>query len=153
MEYALYRFLSFLLMESEHIPIRRHRLPDLEVCDITLDELEAIEQQGSDVGLDFQISEFCLTIAASFLAALLTVNIDSIKIFTVFVVIVVTGIIVGVAFLIKWYRYRKSFHNLVQKVRDRQVGTIGQEGKELTASDLNEVEAVKPETETEEDEK
>jgi hypothetical protein len=53
MDYLLYRFPSGIFMDREHIEIRRHRLSGLDVCDITLDELDAIERMGSDVGLDF----------------------------------------------------------------------------------------------------
>ena len=54
-----------------HIPILRHGLHHLETYEITADELNRIEREGGDIGFDFQIAQFCLTIAASFLANLL----------------------------------------------------------------------------------
>jgi hypothetical protein len=123
-------------MESEQIPIRRRRISGLDVCDVTTDELDSIEREGSNVGLDFQIAQGCLVVALSFLATLLTVKIQSERTFTVFVVIVAVGLFGATAFGLKWFQSRKSFARLIQKIRDRQVGSVGQEGKELTPGEL-----------------
>jgi hypothetical protein len=143
-----YRILSDLLvairMNNEHIPVRRHRLTGLDVCDVTTDELDAIERQASDVGLDFQIAVFCLTLSLSFFATLLTVKIESMKVFTVFVVIVTAGLLIGSAFGIKWYKNRGSLRKLIQKIRDRQIGPVGEEGKELKPSSLGDIESMQP---------
>jgi hypothetical protein len=53
MEWIIYRFLSGLvsLMSNEQIQLRRHGIRDLEVCDVTMDELAQLEKEGSDVTL------------------------------------------------------------------------------------------------------
>lgn len=40
----LYRFMSSQFSFHEHIEIRRHRLSGLDVCDVTMDELDSIER-------------------------------------------------------------------------------------------------------------
>ncbi len=125
MEYALYRLILRLMGSGEHIPIRRHRLMGLDVCDVTTDELDDIERETGDLGLDFQISQFCLTTAIAFLAATLSNPPISERVYTVFVVMIVIGFAIGLIFALKWWRGRGAFSRLIQKIRDRQVGPIG----------------------------
>ena len=143
-EYALYRLFRF--MNPEHIAVRRHRLPGLDICDITIDELDAIESVGSNLGLDFQISQFCLTVALSFLASTLSSPPKEDRVYIVFVVVIVVGFALGLIFGIKWSRDREAFSKLIQKVRDRQVGPVGEEGKELKVSELQNLKPSEPQS-------
>jgi hypothetical protein len=139
LEYAIYRFLCKYFMQSEHIPIRRHRLSGLDICDVTTDELEAIEREGADVGLDFQIAQFCLTLALSFLASTLSSPPTSDRVYTVFVVIIVVSFALGIIFGIKWWKGRGEFSRLIQKIKDRQIGPVGDEGKEIKPAELEDL--------------
>lgn len=148
MEYTLYRAISHLLniVDSGHIPIRRHGLSHVETYEITADELKRIEQEGSDVGFDFQIGQFCLTLAASFLIGLILSPPpdDHPKTFVVFTVLVVVGFLMGIIFGIKWFVSRRSFSFTIREIRERQVGPIGEEGRELKPSELDQIPSTEP---------
>lgn len=144
MEYTIYGFLSKYFMPNEHIPIRRHRLSGLDICDVTTTELNNIEKEGCDVGLDFQIAEFCLAAALSFLAATLSNTPASNRVFTVFVVIIIVCFILGAIFGLKWWKGRGRFAKLIQEIRDRPIGPVGEEGKELEPGQLAALPSTEP---------
>ena len=123
-------------MDLEHIEVRRHRLPGLDVCDITMDELDYIEHVGSNVGIDFNVGLFSLGVSLSFLASLSNTTIESRRVFDTFVLLAIVGAALAVIFLLKWWRSRDEFSSLIQKIRDRQIGPTGDEGKELKPGDL-----------------
>lgn len=123
-------------MDREHIEVRRHRLPGLDICDVTMDELDSLERLGSNVGLDFNVALFSLGIFLSFLTSLLSTKIGSDRVFETFVIFTVLGAALAIVFGIKWFLGRGEFSRLVQKIRDRQIGPVGAEGKELNPSDL-----------------
>ncbi len=143
MDFLLYRLFSGILMDREHIEVRRHRLSGLDICDVTMDELDAIERVGSNVGLDFNVALFSLGVSLSFFVALLNAKIDSDRVFETFVIFIVVGIALAVIFGIKWFRNRGEFSALIQKIRDRQVGPIGDAGTPLN-SDLASQPLVEP---------
>lgn len=118
MEYALYRLLRTCFMPTEQIQIRRHRLSGLDVCDVTTDELDSIEREGGDLGLDFQIFQFCLTVAISVSVSLLSNKPESDRVFIVFAVVIVVAIGLAGIFGLKWWRSRGGFSRLIQKIRD-----------------------------------
>lgn len=149
MEYFLYRAISGLLrqfMGSGHIPIRRHGLAHVETYDVTADELTNIEREGSDVGFDFQVAQFCLTLGASFLGGILISPPppDRPQTFTFMVVVIVVGFLLGAIFGIKWFRARGAFSATIRRIRERQVGPVGEEGKELRPSELAGLPATQP---------
>lgn len=131
-------------MDREQIEIRRHRISGLDLCDITLDELDALERSGSDVGLDFNVSLFSLGIALSFCSSLLVLTIESRKVFDTFMILTIVGFSLSIIFFIKWLRNRGDFSRLIQKVRDRQIGPLGDQGKEVKPSELATLQAVEP---------
>lgn len=138
MEFVLYRALSRLRMSNGHIPVRRHGIAHVEMYDVTADELDRIERESSDVGLDFQISLFCLTLGCSFLIALIfsPPPTNAIKTFIVFVILTSIGFLMGFIFFIKWFRGRRTFSSTLQKIRERQIGPVGEKGRELQPSEL-----------------
>lgn len=124
-------------MGPEHIEVRRHRLPGLDICDVTMDELDAIERVGSDVGLDFNVALFSFGVALSFLVALLScTKIESRRVFDIFVVCTVVGFALAIIFFIKWFQRRDAFSQLLQKIKERQIGPVGEKGDELRPSEL-----------------
>ncbi len=114
-------------MNSGHIPVCRHGLPHVEMYEVTADELDRIEQEGTNIGIDFQIGSLCLTFGVSFLIALIFSPPPEAarKTFDVFAVLTALGILLGVIFLVKWFRGREAFSRTLRKIRERQIGPIG----------------------------
>ena len=131
-------------MNREHIPVRRHGIHDVETYEVFQDELDRIESEGSDLGINFNIGVAGLTSGLSFLANLLLTPVPPGKIFTVFVVITVFGFDFGTAHMIKWLRSKGNLERILTRVRDRKVGPFGEEGKEIDLSAVAELVSVKP---------
>ena len=89
----------------------------MTIYEVAEDELETLAHGSPDsVYLNFAI--FLLSIATSFLISLLTTEVSN-RTFTVFVILVVIGYILGAFFSILWYKNRKSISALVQKIKER----------------------------------
>jgi len=126
----------FFFMSDGHIPLRIHSISQLEAYMVTADELDSLEREGCDVGLNFHTCLFCLTLAISFAVTLVTTTIDSRKTFDIFVIIVVVGTILGIYFGIEWYRNRGAFGAIFERIKERQVGPTGSTDHRLPASQI-----------------
>jgi NADH:ubiquinone oxidoreductase subunit K len=104
---------------SEFMPeIGRGRVAQLTIYEISEIELETLAQGAANsIYLNFAI--FLLTVSVSFTIALLSTNIASNRVFTVFVVIAVVGAIGGIFLLLLWFRTRKSISDLMHTIKER----------------------------------
>jgi hypothetical protein len=145
MEFFLFRFLTGLVratyMNSEQVQLRVHGLGPLDCYYVTEDELDRIVRDGNDLGTDFALAQFGITIGGAFLADLLITPMALGKVYVTFVVIIVVGFLFGFAHAIKWYQHRGAFSATIRKIRDRQVGPLGEQGKEITPNDLNQLDS------------
>ena len=135
------------MANGDNIKLRRHALPHVETYDVTSDELERIETESKTVGQDFQYASNCLTAAVAFAIALFTTEIKSERVFDVFVLLAVSGSVFGCYFGQKYFRGRKQCATVIQKIRERQIGPIGEEGRELRPAEvaqLNPIAAPEP---------
>ena len=97
--------------------IRRGEVDEIKLYTITDYELDTLER--GTPALFFNVGITLLSICCSFFIALFTTYIDSIRIFVVFIV-VVTGSFLGViVFTCLWWRDRRSFAALIQRIRNR----------------------------------
>ena len=98
--------------------IRRGRYDQLIIYEVSDRELEILAKGTSNpIYLNFAIA--LLSVSISFIIALLTTTITSNKIFTVFVVIAVVGIISGLLLLFLWFKTRRTVEDLVQTIKNR----------------------------------
>jgi hypothetical protein len=74
---------------------------------------------GSSNHILLNFSIFLLTVGISFLIGILTVHIDSIRTFTVFVIFTVIGFIGGLILLLLWGKGRKDISKLIRKIKSR----------------------------------
>jgi len=123
---------------AEQIAVTRRRITFLEICDITLDELDNLEKVGSDVGLDFNVALASFTVALSFAATLATTKIESRVTQDTFMVFVVVGVVGALIFGIKWWKNRGAFSTLIKRIKDRQTGPIGQSSQPQAQSVIGE---------------
>ena len=119
---------------GEKIDTRRHSIGLVEIYELTSDELDRIETEAMSVGQDLQYCSICLTAGLSFLIALITTEIKSIHTYAIFFVLTVSGLLFATYFGQKFFRDRKKCKSVIQRIRDRQVGPIGEQGKEIGAA-------------------
>jgi len=98
-----------------------------------------------EVGQDFAFASNAFTVFLSFLITLLTVDIRSDRVFAGFVAVEISSGTLGAYFLFRWRRGRKRGSRIIAKIRERQVGPLGTEGKEIRASELAEMDVEEPE--------
>lgn len=98
--------------------IRRGKVDSLSLYEITESELETLER-GSPSSLFFNLSIALVSISCSFLVALMSADITSYRTFTVFVVIVVIGLIAGGVLGILWWRTRKDVSEVISRIKER----------------------------------
>jgi hypothetical protein len=98
--------------------IRRGRVDSLTLYEITDYELDVLTT-GSPGSIFLNFAIFCFSIAISFLIALLTTTINSSRVFTVFVILVVVGFLAGIILLVLWFVNHKSVSNIVKRIKQR----------------------------------
>ena len=150
------RFASFMLglfampFEQDQIPAKRHRLKHLDLYDVSGDELDNLEQLGTTVGTDLQFCTFWLPIGISATLTLIavgagTIPITNTHVYETYLVAMFVGYGFGLFFGVRWWLSRGRFKQCIEKIRQRQVGPVGEEGKELKPSELESLPAGAPE--------
>lgn len=103
---------------SVQIRIIRGTVDSLSLYEITDYELDLLEQ-GSPSSTHFNFAIFFISIGLSFLTTLLTVEIESIRLFSVFTVLAVIGIAAGLVLFELWRRTRSKTRDLCDRIRAR----------------------------------
>lgn len=98
--------------------IIRGQVDSLSLFEITDYELEMLEQ-GAPNSMHLNFAVFFISIAVSFLITLLTVEIGSIRVFTIFTLLTIVGFSVGIVLLILWYRTRAKSVDVIKKIKAR----------------------------------
>ena len=102
---------------AAEVRIRRGFIGEITIHQVADDELETLARGYPDSAyLNYSI--FLLSVAVSFLITLLTTQVTG-RVFNVFAFIVILGFLLGVWFLILWFKNRRSTSELVQKIRKR----------------------------------
>lgn len=100
--------------------IVRGKVDSLSLYEITDYELQVLEEGAPNATL-LNFAIFFLSVGLSFFTALLTTPPESVRTFTVFVVLTIVGIAVGVVLLVLWRRQRSRVATLVVKIKQRCV--------------------------------
>ena len=106
------------------------------------DQLDRLERAGGDVGFNFQIAQFLITLSLSFLATLiLSPPRPKEQKRTVFhEVIVVVGAILGPIFGIKCFQDRGAFQRVVNEIRELpEIGPLGDETQQPRPAELDQL--------------
>jgi hypothetical protein len=123
-------------LNDDQIPAKRHRLQHLDLYDVSGDELDNLEQVGSNVGTDLQFATLWLPIGISALLTLIAIPIANSRVYEAYLVAAFVGFGFGIYFGVRWWSNRGQFKRCIEKIRQRQVGPVGEEGKELRPSEL-----------------
>lgn len=103
---------------SVQLRIVRGPVDSLSLYEITDYELELLEQ-GSPSSTYFNFAIFFISIGVSFLTTLLTVEIASIYIFSVFTILTVIGICAALVLFQLWRSTKSRTKDLCKKIRAR----------------------------------
>ena len=104
--------------------IRVAPLGELKVCPVTESALnESARGSPASVHLTFALS--FLSAALSFFVALLATDIPSIRVFTVFMVLLAATAIAAVVFFVFWFVQHRSSKNLVAEMKGRMPPAAG----------------------------
>jgi hypothetical protein len=141
-----FKLTRYLLgMAGDHISVKWHGKREEHRYGVSPDQLDRIESAGGNVGFNFQIAQFLLTLAFSFFATLMLSPPAPGTKRTVFVSIVVFGFLLGPIFALKWYLDRGAFGKIIREIRELpEIGPVGEEGKELKPADLAELPPTEP---------
>lgn len=106
--------------KNYHIPpaIRRARLDELTIYEVSEDELGVLEN-GSPDPIYLSISIALLSSALACLLAAPSVNIETELIRFAFTSYIVIGFVVGVILLLLWKRSKSSVSDCIEKIRRR----------------------------------
>ena len=99
------------------VKIRRGSFGELTIHEVADYELESLAH-GSPDSLYLNFAIFLLSMSVSFFVALLTAALST-RVFTVFVVIVTIGFLMGILLLTIWLKKRRSVSDLVEAIRSR----------------------------------
>jgi len=124
------------MASGDKINLRRHALSHVESYDVTADELVQIEEESRTVGQDLQYASNGLTAAIAFGIAIWGTEIKSPRVYQTFFMLALTGLIVAAYCGQKYFRGRKRCRTVIQRIRERQIGPVGEEGKELRPSQV-----------------
>ena len=100
--------------------IRWVPLGTLTVYHITEQELDLIEN-GTPESTYFSFEIPLLSVGSSFLIALLTTAMPSPRLFTVFLVVTLFGILGGLLLMLVWWRYQRSTVRITKLIRSRKL--------------------------------
>lgn len=121
--------------KGEVFVVERHALESLVIYEVGEHELEELERETKSVGEDFSFALAGLSIGISLASVLLTVDIQSNRVFMAFFGLMVLGFVVSLYCGIKWFRGGRRFKRVVQRIKSR-VGPLGEEGKEIEPEQL-----------------
>lgn len=103
---------------SVQFRIVRGPVDSLSLYEITDYELEILEE-GSPSSTFLNFAIFFFSIGASFLLTLLTVTIESIFLFAVFVIVTTVGLSASLVLFVLWRRTRSRTKDLCKRIRAR----------------------------------
>jgi hypothetical protein len=129
---------------AEQIPWRRHRLTEFHTYDVSADELDQIRNDAMAVGSDLNFACVTGAVFVSFLIAITAADMKPGMLFQGFLVVVLVSGVAGVFFGFRAYRGRGRGLAIFERIRSREVGPLGEDGKEIRPSDLDKLQGQEP---------
>lgn len=105
--------------DDNSVTIRRGRVSSVDLYEIKESELDQLEN-GSDAGIKLNFSIFLFSMAATAIASLCTADFSqSPTVKTIFLIVSIVGIVIGLYLLIVWVHEHKSTKTVIKKIRER----------------------------------
>lgn len=103
---------------SAETRVNKYKVEYVNIYEVKESELDELER-GSQADLFLEFAIFCLSVAISLLASLLTAEFKSAVAQTTFVCVVTIGFIAGAVLLLLWRRCRKVRINIISNIKRR----------------------------------
>lgn len=103
---------------GEKIVVRRGRVDSVDLFEVKENELELLEK-GSPASLQLNFSIFLLSLAFSAILTLTTATVTVPILETVYIVVAVVGVLLGIYLLFSWWKTQRSIRNIVTTIRNR----------------------------------
>lgn len=104
--------------DSSQLRIRRGRVDSVDLYEIKDSELELLEK-GAPAEIQLNFAIFLISIAFASFTCLVTATFKEAIFQTTYIIVTFVGAILGLYFLIIWWKTRKSISKIVKKIRDR----------------------------------
>lgn len=121
---------------ADHIPATRYRIKNVDTYEIPVSEFNRIKQEGRNVGTDLQFATAFIPVAITLSITMATVPLPKDRTFIVILVAMLVSWGFGLYFSVSAWRRRGRFDQLMEDLRQLQVGPLGESGKELHPSEL-----------------
>ena len=106
-------------VEDEKVRVKRGRVDSVSIYELSEGELSNIEN-GSRNSIFLNFAIFLISIAFSFLIAILTANFkDKQTVLIIFIVLTIVGFIGGAFLLILWIKMKDDFEETIKKIKRR----------------------------------
>ena len=106
-------------ISDEKVKIKRHKFDSLTIFEVSESELATIDK-GSPSSIYLNFAIFLISIAASFLVALLTNDYTNKQnTFIVFLLITIIGFVIGGFLILLWLRTKNDFDHTIKRIKDR----------------------------------
>ena len=106
------------LDDSTAVRVRRGRVESVDLYEIKDTELDTLEK-GTPADLQLNFAVFLLSIAFSAIAALATATFSNKTIETLFLLVAVVGVLLGIYLMVSWSRTRSEVRELCKRIRQR----------------------------------
>lgn len=123
--------------DRDRIPVRRHRIAELDVYEISGEELEQLELAGLRGAEAFGFAIFGLSVGISLLVTLVTVEIGNDRVFYGFLIGTILFLVMGGFFGLRWLLERQRSKPVAQRIKNR----VAPIGDDETGTDLVDIEA------------
>jgi hypothetical protein len=130
---------NHLSLDDSKLCVRRGRVESVDLYEIKDTELDELEK-GTPAELQLNFAVFLISTAFAAISSLATANFSNKIIETIFIVISVVGVFVGLYLLIAWWRTRSSVKELCLRIRERippdpQLATLDESERDLKGGD------------------
>lgn len=107
------------MMGQKQPKIVLNRINTLPTYEVTEEQLDLLCQEGGVCSVYLNLSILFITAATAFLTPILTVTIESHRMFTLFVVVVLVGYAVGGVLLVLWAVRKRSRSEILRRITGR----------------------------------
>lgn len=106
------------LDDGTSLKVRRGRVESVDLYEIKDTELDTLEK-GTPADLQLNFAVFLLSLAFSAIASLATATFQNNTVETLFVIVSVVGVLLGIYLMIAWWRTRSEVKDLCKRIRQR----------------------------------